>query len=344
MDEITLTPGTAGATAPSAAIASQAGEPDEASIDFGTLLIAELTQLADDGGADTARGTADDPLLAQSPVLDPAAAPPPADWINAMAALMAQASAIAPQNALPSGGRETVASFRPAGEVHPAAPSSAADDGAFIAALGGTAANMEAAPAGTLEISTPSVVAASHERLPDAAATLPAVAASHQRATIHELPAMEGGTPRSAIPVTHIDTPVTQAEWGSALGQRVVWMIGRDAHAAEMHLNPPHLGPIDVVLSIDNDRTHIAFVAPHAVVRDAIETALPALREALAGSGITLGNATVSAEASSHADSGPHAPADDRNPGRPDAADATNGADVASAEVRLTRGLVDIFA
>lgn len=40
------------------------------------------------------------------------------------------------------------------------------------------------------------------------------------------------------------------------------------------------------------------FTSPHAAVREAIEQALPKLREMLADNGIMLGNATVSDQAS----------------------------------------------
>jgi len=65
---------------------------------------------------------------------------------------------------------------------------------------------------------------------------------------------------------------------------------------AELHLNPPHLGPLEVRLSITSDQNAVAnaqFTSPHAAVREAIEAAMPRLREILAESGVTLGNTTV---------------------------------------------------
>jgi flagellar hook-length control protein FliK len=90
---------------------------------------------------------------------------------------------------------------------------------------------------------------------------------------------------------------VGSAEWAPAVSEKVVWMASQNHQVAELHLNPPNLGPVEVRLTIGQDQQASAiFVAHHSVVREAIETALPRLREMLAESGIMLGNATVSAE------------------------------------------------
>jgi len=76
----------------------------------------------------------------------------------------------------------------------------------------------------------------------------------------------------------------------------MVWMAGQGHQVAELHLNPPDLGPMTIALTLDNDQASARFTSPHAAVREAIETAMPRLREMLADSGITLGNASVGAD------------------------------------------------
>lgn len=85
--------------------------------------------------------------------------------------------------------------------------------------------------------------------------------------------------------------------WSGEFSQKITWLATQHQQIAELHLNPPHLGPLDVVLSVSGDQTTALFVSPHAAVRDAVEQALPKLREMLADSGIMLGNATVSDQA-----------------------------------------------
>ncbi|MDQ3268060.1 MAG: flagellar hook-length control protein FliK, partial [Pseudomonadota bacterium] len=52
--------------------------------------------------------------------------------------------------------------------------------------------------------------------------------------------------------------------------------------------------PLDVLIKVNGDQATALFTSSHVVVRDAIEQALPKLREMLADNGIMLSNATVS--------------------------------------------------
>lgn len=101
--------------------------------------------------------------------------------------------------------------------------------------------------------------------------------------------------PVAASPAT-LHAPVGTAGWGEALGQKVVWMAGQQTQVAELHLNPPHLGPMEVRLSISNDQISALFVSHQPAVREALEAAMPRLREMFADNGMTLGNATVGSD------------------------------------------------
>ena len=95
-----------------------------------------------------------------------------------------------------------------------------------------------------------------------------------------------------------INTPVTHDNWGDEFNQKITWLATNKEQTAELHLNPPQLGPMDVVIKVSGDQATALFTSPHAAVRDAIELALPRLREMMADSGIMLGNASVSDQAS----------------------------------------------
>lgn len=97
-------------------------------------------------------------------------------------------------------------------------------------------------------------------------------------------------------PTMEISQPVGSNGWGNALADKVTWMSNQGNHVAELHLNPAHLGPLDVQLTIVNDQASAVFVSHHAAVRDAIEAAMPRLRDMLAENGIMLGNTMVGAE------------------------------------------------
>lgn len=93
-----------------------------------------------------------------------------------------------------------------------------------------------------------------------------------------------------------VDAPVGQHRWGGEFAQKVVWLTTQQHQVAEIRLNPAHLGPVEVMLSITQDQATAQFISPHSAVRDAIQEALPRLREMMAESGIQLGNVMVGAD------------------------------------------------
>ncbi|WP_455216753.1 flagellar hook-length control protein FliK, partial [Kaarinaea lacus] len=92
--------------------------------------------------------------------------------------------------------------------------------------------------------------------------------------------------------------PVTpqHPSWGSAVGERLQWMVNQNINQAEIRLDPPELGSLEVKLVVQKDSAHVNFVSQHAAVRDAVEDAMPRLREMLNEVGLTLGDVNVSQE------------------------------------------------
>ena len=93
---------------------------------------------------------------------------------------------------------------------------------------------------------------------------------------------------------TTIAAPLGSNAWSSEFSQKISWLSNQQSQVAELHLNPPDLGPMHVVISVTDNQATALFSSPHSEVRHAIENALPKLRESLADNGIMLGNATVS--------------------------------------------------
>ncbi len=93
-----------------------------------------------------------------------------------------------------------------------------------------------------------------------------------------------------------VDVKVGAQGWDAAFSQRVAWAATNQHQVAELRLNPPNLGPVEVRITITNDQATASFVSSHASVRESIEAALPKLREMLAESGLTLGNVNVSSQ------------------------------------------------
>jgi len=91
-----------------------------------------------------------------------------------------------------------------------------------------------------------------------------------------------------------INAPLAHEKWGAEFNQKIVWLSSQQGQSAELHLNPPELGHLNITLNVKDDQATAQFVSPHAAVREAVEQALPKLREMMADNGITLGNTTVS--------------------------------------------------
>lgn len=123
-----------------------------------------------------------------------------------------------------------------------------------------------------------------------------------------DLSAALSAVPRSAAPemspvagsngiqIPAISTALTHRAWGETLSNRVVWLIQQQARTADIQINPPDLGPIKLRVTVEGDQANVSFAAQHAPVREALEAALPRLREMLFQSGLNLADASVTGE------------------------------------------------
>jgi flagellar hook-length control protein FliK len=91
-----------------------------------------------------------------------------------------------------------------------------------------------------------------------------------------------------APPPAVIDVPPGEEAWTRALGERVTWMVGHQVQSAEVHLNPPDLGPLEIRISLHQDQASVSFTAQHPFTRDALEAALPRLRDMMGQANIDL--------------------------------------------------------
>ncbi|TGD73148.1 hypothetical protein E4634_12795 [Mangrovimicrobium sediminis] len=82
--------------------------------------------------------------------------------------------------------------------------------------------------------------------------------------------------------------------WSQDFEDQLVGMALRGERQISLHLNPRELGPLVVELTMVDKQAQLHFVTGHQNVRQAVEQALPQLREALDQQGIALGDANVS--------------------------------------------------
>ncbi|EEF80403.1 flagellar hook-length control protein, putative [Methylophaga thiooxydans DMS010] len=115
--------------------------------------------------------------------------------------------------------------------------------------------------------------------------------------TLTAASASTSGTIQTAISAQGVSLPVQPTlqnpAWSQVMSSRVVWMAKEGVHQAELRMTPANLGPVEVRLQVQNDQASVTFLAQHSATRDALEQALPRLRESFAEAGIELGHTEV---------------------------------------------------
>jgi flagellar hook-length control protein FliK len=154
--------------------------------------------------------------------------------------------------------------------------------------------------------------------------------------------------PSSPAPV--IAQPVGSPGWTEEIGNQVSWLANRSESRAELVLTPPQMGRIEVNLSVKGDQATASFVSSNPVVREALEAALPRLREVLADAGIQLGQTQVNAEnprqwaqQEKHGDNSGSDPVR-ATPVHEALSSASSGSLSTTSGLKGGRGLVDVFA
>ncbi len=160
----------------------------------------------------------------------------------------------------------------------------------------------------------------------------------------------EAAASPASLPTTPDVLNLNQKNWERTLGHQLNWMVNNRLQEAEIKVNPPDLGPLEVRVSLHHNQTNVTFFSHEAAVREALESALPRLREMLDGQGITLNQAQVSDQslARQQAGAGEQPSYGQRDGGRPV---ATPGAEAAMEAEESSRprsrsllGMVDDYA
>jgi flagellar hook-length control protein FliK len=157
---------------------------------------------------------------------------------------------------------------------------------------------------------------------------------------IPQLPANDNVSPLRQAESAHarpVNVPVGTAQWADEIGSRMTMMVEQGKHTASLRLSPEHLGPLEVRITMNGDHASVQFGAANVDTRNAIENALPRLREMFAASGLSLADANVSREP----------PRQQQNPTPQSSSSSGFGGEegvtsVSAAQVRL--GLLDAYA
>lgn len=153
-----------------------------------------------------------------------------------------------------------------------------------------------------------------------------------------------GKTEQAQSMTPDIRTPVQDPRWPQDFGEKIVWMARNDQQQAQLSLSPAHLGPLQITLNLEANKASAMFVAATPEVQQAIEDAMPRLREMLAGAGISLGQTSVGTQSQQEQQS---ASQDNRSLSQESGDKAILGADSNTLPPVASRqglGMVDLFA
>ncbi|HLO62138.1 MAG TPA: flagellar hook-length control protein FliK [Azonexus sp.] len=214
----------------------------------------------------------------------------------------------------------------------------------------GTAANMAALKAAAMEPASPNSATAlgkASETAGPANIAAPADTSGNTPAFAANLAALTRRPETATHQPPAVNAPLHTETWPQQFGEKVVWMAKSDLQTAQININPPQLGPIQITLNLSGDQATAIFASPHAEVRQAIESSMPQLRDMLASAGINLGDANVGANLAQQQQNNAF-----QSPNRAQSAlenailPANDNAPVAGAAMPLKhgRGLVDLFA
>ena len=135
------------------------------------------------------------------------------------------------------------------------------------------------------------------------------------------------------------------------LSEKIRWMVNARNTMAEIRLDPPELGSMQVRVNVAGDAASVSFVVQSQQAKDALADAMPKLRDMLSEQGIELGDAQVRKDNSSGQENGQQLAgnshqgqgAGDR--GENDGVDDTDGMRVIEQSIsRADKGGIDFYA
>jgi len=89
---------------------------------------------------------------------------------------------------------------------------------------------------------------------------------------------------------------VNQADFSQNMKERLTIMMNKGVQSADIRLDPAELGQMQVKMTVENDVTSVSFTVQNAQAKEALEQAMPKLKEMLAEQGLEMGEGSVEQE------------------------------------------------
>ena len=109
---------------------------------------------------------------------------------------------------------------------------------------------------------------------------------------------------KSATSTMAMTTALGESGWDGELLGRVNMLVKGGIQEAKIQLSPPEMGRLEIKVSTEGDSAKIMFSVDNIAAKDAIEQAIPRLRELLEQGGLQLAHSEVADHSQSHQDQG----------------------------------------
>lgn len=140
---------------------------------------------------------------------------------------------------------------------------------------------------------------------------------------------------------------ILQEKMAPLLGQRLMMMMDQKVQQAEIRLDPPELGSLMVRVQVNQDnQAQVSFVAQNPQARDALEQAIPRLREMFQQQQMDLVDANVSYQQRGHGEQQGQEESASGQPGQAESLEELAEVPIStqSEQIILQAGKVDFYA
>ncbi len=140
-----------------------------------------------------------------------------------------------------------------------------------------------------------------------------------------------------------LNTAPGKTGWNEAISQKVMWMVGASEQSATLTLNPKDLGPLQVIIHVNNEKADATFISENPEVRKALEEGMSSLRNSMGQAGVELGQANVNTNQQQQAFQQESQARAAAQAAEGAALGADDGHVNAAMQTRVSNGLVDTF-
>ena len=123
---------------------------------------------------------------------------------------------------------------------------------------------------------------------------------------VHETRQQHGDALKSMQQQSVFDKPVNvqQTQGQQQIAEKIRWMVNGRQSMAEIRLDPPEMGSMQIRLNVSGDSASVSFVVQSQQAKEALNEAMPRLRDMFSEQGLDLGESFVSQQNSGEAGDG----------------------------------------